>query len=172
MEGEGPLQVEHLLLSEETEVMALENRAGAVKVVGFDDEDSAVVGDEPGTVIEIDVVGREEFRDRLQSAGFVFHLDAQDLQKRDHEALFFEALNCLLAFINEKLHDAKAAAAGDGNPSEINARASDDRGDAGGLAGFIFDKDRDEIECAHIGADVSERTFVDDAFGFAFGNRD
>ena len=38
--------IEHLLLGEEAVTMGLEDGAGAGKVVGFDDEDSAVVGDE------------------------------------------------------------------------------------------------------------------------------
>jgi hypothetical protein len=46
--------------------VALKKSARAVKVVGFDHENSAVVCDETGTVVEVDVVGREQHRDRLQ----------------------------------------------------------------------------------------------------------
>ena len=58
-----------MLLSEETEAVTLKKRAGAAKVVGFDHENGAVVGDETGTVVEIDVIGSEQLRDRLQLRG-------------------------------------------------------------------------------------------------------
>ncbi len=123
--------------------MALEKGAGLGKVVGFDDQDGAIIGDEPGAVVQVDIVGREQFSDGLKRAGFVVYFDAEYVQQRDHEALLSQALNRPFTFIHQKFHHAKAATACNRDPPDIDSGAGDDTGDSGSLPRFVFYKNSD-----------------------------
>jgi len=143
------LEPEHFLLGEEAQALLFEEGAGLGEFVELDDEDGAVVGDEAGAVVEIDVVAAQEVRHGLQGAGLVGNFDGEHFEEGDHQAVVFEGADGGVALVHEELHDAEAAAVGNGDPAYIDAGVSEQFGDAGGLAGFVFDEYGEEVYSAH-----------------------
>src|ERR1035437_4265902 len=68
---ETPLEPQHLFLAEQTEALLLKDGPRLDGLVDFDDQDGALVGDEAGTVIEVDVVLAQQIGYRLQRPGLV-----------------------------------------------------------------------------------------------------
>jgi len=108
--------------------------------MGLDYEYGAVVDNEAGTVVEVNAVPGQECSHGLQCPGLVVNFNGQDFEKGNHESLGLDAPHSKVAFVHKKLHDAEAATVSNGDPVYIDAGIGKGFGNAGGLAGLIFDK--------------------------------
>ena len=121
--------------------MLLKDLAGFGQFMDFNDENGAVLGDEAGAVVEVDLVLAEGISYGAEGAGLIGDFDSEDLEEGDHKATLFEAVDGLVQLVDEELHDAEAAVVGDGDPVDVHAGVGEDLGNASCLARLILNED-------------------------------
>jgi len=149
-----------------------EEGGGVGQVVGLDHQDGAAVGHKAGGVLQVDGAFGQFVANGMQGAGIVFDLDGQHFQRVDGDAFVFEARHGGVILVDQDLHHAQTAGAGDGDPADVDAAVAEGFGDAGGEAGLVFRKYGDEFDGAHNSSWFGlELAVIDDTFGFAFADR-
>src|ERR1017187_4112609 len=89
------LEDRQFLLRQHAKALLLQDIAGLGHVGDFKDHDGAVVGDETGGVVEVDVVAGQAIGHGMQSAGLVRDFNGERVHQFGDEAFVFEGLEAI-----------------------------------------------------------------------------